>query len=135
MHLPQLSCELSEDVHAILPWLSTASSRVNAIPLSLRMSYNHCDDEGSTSIVVNEMRVLHNNFEGYEVTNKCLGQGGWGKVYAAYRKSDNKQFAMKLFGYTSNAPVIEEVNSEIVLMMALAGIDGKNMLQSRTSLR
>jgi hypothetical protein len=81
-------------------------------------------EDASTTMVVNEMRVVMNNFEGYNVKNDPLGKGGWGKVFAAIRKSDNKKFAMKFFGYTISEPEIQAVNSEIVLMMALTGVEG-----------
>lgn len=87
-------------------------------------------DRQFTPIVVKEMKVVMNTFEGYNVENECLGQGGWGKVFAATRKCDQKKFAMKFFGYTNSNPVVEAINSEIVLMMALTGVEGLVFLKN-----
>jgi serine/threonine protein kinase len=53
-----------------------------------------------------------------------LREGGWGKVYAAVRKSDHKKVAMKFFGYTGNEPIHSEIYKEIALLMNLAGVEG-----------
>jgi serine/threonine protein kinase len=73
-------------------------------------------------IVVKELR-LWNEFENYEI-HEVVGTGGWGKVYSAVRRSDNKPVALKFFGYTSQSPVISSINSEVMLMMSLIGVHG-----------
>ena len=61
----------------------------------------------------------------YEVLNICRGVGGWGRVFSCRRVCDGKLFAVKFFGYVPGGPPdISAVNSEIVLMMALAGVEG-----------
>jgi serine/threonine protein kinase len=74
-------------------------------------------------IVVKELR-LWNEFENYEI-HEVVGTGGWGKVYSALRRSDNKPVALKFFGYTLQSPVISSINSEVMLMMSLIGVHGQ----------
>ena len=47
-----------------------------------------------------------------------------GKVYAATRKSDGKNMALKFFGYTKAKPDINEINREIGLMIKLDRVQG-----------
>jgi serine/threonine protein kinase len=77
----------------------------------------------TATILVKELR-LWNEFEGYELL-EVVGTGGWGKVYSARRKSDNKVIALKFFGYTVSKPMITSINSEVMLMMSLIGVDGR----------
>lgn len=55
---------------------------------------------------------------------ELINTGGFGVVYRAKRKKDHKDFAMKFFGYTENAPMDEEIDMEIELMAALNELDG-----------
>lgn len=57
-----------------------------------------------------------------------LMSGGWGTVYSATDKS-GKRVAMKFFGYTQRAPILEEINKEIALMASLSGIPGVVQLE------
>ena len=45
-------------------------------------------------------------------------------MYAAKRKSDGKNVAMKFFGYTKAKPDISEINREIGLMIKLDRVKG-----------
>lgn len=47
-----------------------------------------------------------------------------GKVYAATRKSDGKNVALKFFGYTKARPDVNEINREIGLMIKLDRVEG-----------
>lgn len=84
----------------------------------------------TTSICVNEVRTTLNNFDTYEIDHNPLGSGGFGIIYKGVRKSDGKEFALKFFGYTGRVPSVEDINMEIVLMMTLAGVEGKSPLNS-----
>lgn len=57
-----------------------------------------------------------------------LMSGGWGTVYSATDRS-GKKVAMKFFGYTVRAPILEEINKEIDLMASLSGIPGVVQLE------
>lgn len=60
---------------------------------------------------------------------RFLQEGVMGKVFSGKRKTDNKQFAMKFFGYTRQLPRLHSVIQEISLMRTLAGIEGVIQLQ------
>jgi serine/threonine protein kinase len=76
----------------------------------------------SKAVVVKELR-LWNEFENYEI-GSVVGTGGWGKVYSALRRSDQKVVALKFFGYSFQSPVMSSINSEVMLMMSLIGVHG-----------
>lgn len=50
--------------------------------------------------------------------------GGYGTVYSGTRKKDNKEVALKFFGYTKKKPDIGEIQKEIKLMIDLEGVEG-----------
>jgi serine/threonine protein kinase len=75
------------------------------------------DDEGNyMSGLISSRKFL--KFEDFEI-DKFLQEGGYGKVYAATRKSDGKKVAMKFFGYTRQKPDVEEIRKEVALMIRL----------------
>ena len=56
--------------------------------------------------------------------------GAFGRVYSARRLSDNKQIALKFFGYGTSNPDVVFINNEIILMTALLGLPGVIQLES-----
>lgn len=59
-----------------------------------------------------------------------VGRGGWGVVHRAIRQYDNKEVALKFFGYTTQTPDRGVINTEIMLMMSLHGVEGTIQLIS-----
>lgn len=117
---------------AVCPWIKHRDMNCYVSPAS---GPRPSSERGSTSlntncrpIVVKELR-LWNEFENYEI-NEVVGTGGWGKVYSAMRKSDHKKVALKFFGYTSQCPVMNSINSEVMLMMSLIGVHGVVQMES-----
>ena len=51
------------------------------------------------------------------VIDECIGEGVYGKVYAATDRANGREVALKFFGYTSNEPREEKIYKEIVMKM------------------
>mmetsp|Transcript_9758 Transcript_9758/g.14714 ORF Transcript_9758/g.14714 Transcript_9758/m.14714 type:complete len:440 (+) Transcript_9758:79-1398(+) len=83
-----------------------------------------------TEIVVKEMRVTTGEFGNFVIDLGPMGKGRFGVVHRAVRKSDNKTFSLKFFGYMDGKPQLAEINSEIMFMMALVGVEGAVQIES-----
>ena len=92
------------------------------------MSAFSSNDPVDVSGLISSRKFL--NFQDFEM-GIFLQEGGYGKVYAATRKSDGLRVAMKFFGYTRQKPDVDEIRKEVALMIRLdkgvAFVDVKEM--------
>lgn len=71
---------------------------------------------------------VYSSIDDFTITGLLGGnsQGSHGVIVNAVRKSDQKEFVMKFFGYTRNKPDISWIVREIDNLKTLTGIQGIN---------